>query len=336
MTPATGYKLQAAGTACSRPWAVAVPAACSLKPAARRCGFVLLMVLVVLVLAGTVLAATARRSGREALVAAGEMEDLQVAWALRSARAVGQASAETWLAEEAAESRRRDADSPPVRAARTVRLGTMEVTIVVTDEEAKASANLLAARGGLEGLASSLRRLMSPCRTAARIELAPATPRAETISAWPRLYQSYAQLYPDNRAADLLGGAAGGSEGLGEADAPGVADAVTCWGSGRVNVRRASREVLRQTLAGLATEEEIDRLIRYRQEVPGGSAQEAVAQLDLEDEQRAQALARALTDVSRCHGLWLTARGSTRSWTELHVRQEGDAENDSGQWSFQW
>jgi hypothetical protein len=164
-----------------------------------------------------------------------------------------------------------------------------------------------------------------------------ATPRAEVISAWPRLYQSYAQLYPDARPADLLGGAAAPADDVARrVNAPGVADAVTCWGSGQVSFRRASRDVLRVTLAGLADEGQIDELIAYRQDVPGGPAAEAVGRLELKDQDRAEALLKALTDTSRCHGLWLVARGSTRSWTRLYVKQEGDAENDSAQWAFQW
>ena len=55
-----------------------------MRPSRRRSGFVLVMVLVVLAIAATVLAATARRSCALALRAGAAQRDLQVRWAATS------------------------------------------------------------------------------------------------------------------------------------------------------------------------------------------------------------------------------------------------------------
>ena len=305
-----------------------------------RRGVALVMVLLVLVLAGTALAASARRSCDRALAAVEATERVQLKWAVLSARAVGTAGAETWLAEEA-----EALEAPVAVARRRVVLGGLQLDLVAGDEQAKANVNLLSARGGDGGgrggdadLADALRGLQGRERRALLVQLRPQTPREGVISALPRRYQSFDQVFASAEPSALV-------DPLGAAPCP--ADRITCWGNGRVNVCRADREVMRHALAGLATETELDAMCRLRLDRPGCTADEMLAALELPDARLAP-LAKAVTDASSCHSLWIVARPvaktraargdreSGRTWHRLFVVQQGDAENDAGEWTFQW
>jgi len=309
---------------------------------ARR-GFALVMVLLVLVLAGAALAASARRSCDRALAAVEATEQVQLKWAMLSARAVGMAGAETWLTETAEE-----AEAPVTVARRRVTLGGLQLDLVAADEQAKANVNLLSARGGDGGgrgnsggdadLADALRGLQGRERRALLVQLRPQTPREGVISALARRYESFDQVFAAAEPSALVD--AGGED-------PCPTDRITCWGNGRVNVRRADREVMRYALAGLVTETELDAMCRLRLERPGCAADEMLAALELPDARLAP-LAKAVTDTSLCHSLWIVARPvpgtgaaganrrSGRAWHRLFVVQRGDAENDAGEWTFQW
>jgi len=308
---------------------------------ARR-GFALVLVLLVLVLAGTALAASARRSCNRALAAVDATEQVQLTWAVLSARAVGLAGTETWLAADA-----EAAEAPVAVARRTVTLGGFELCLVAGDEQAKANVNLLSARGGSGNqggpggdadLADALRGLLGRERRALLVQLRPQTPREGVISALARRYESFDQVFAAAEPSALVD-AVGGD--------PCPTDRMTCWGNGRVNVRRAGREVMRHALAGLVTETELDVLCRLRLERPGCAADEMLAALELPDA-RLRPLAKAVTDASSCHSLWIVVRaagaagetesdrGPSRAWHRLYVVQQGDAENDAGEWTFRW
>jgi len=106
-------------------------------------GFVMLIVLVVLAVAGSVLAITAGHCCRQALAAGAAARALQVEWGSLSCRAVCLPGAEALLAGESAR-----LGGPVSTVRRTVVLGRVRFVLVASDEQAKADVNLLEHRFG--------------------------------------------------------------------------------------------------------------------------------------------------------------------------------------------
>jgi hypothetical protein len=288
---------------------------------ARQSGFVLVIVLVVLTIAATIVAASARRSCRRALQSRQSAEDLQLRWGTLSCRATCVPAAELLLQQ------RQAAETEKVtRADYRVTLGGIGFVLVVGDEQCKANVNLLAARRGEVDLASTVSGLEVGSRRVLPIRLRSGVPDPSIVSALPLLYTSYDQLYAYRRPSDLVDA---------ESAEPVAGARVTCWGSGKLNFKRAGRDALRVVLAGVFNETQIDKLLRLLDESPDCTIGEAVKHLKL-GRKKAWELRRVLTDVSYCHSLWVVAKGRRRSWHRLFVAQIGDAENDSMNWRFDW
>ncbi len=285
-------------------------------------GFVLLMVLLVLTICGTILAAAARRSGQQALRAGQALREVQVRWGSLSCKAACLPTAEVLL-----RAARADDHPAPVEIRRSVKLGTMTFGLLIADEQAKANANRLAARGGSVDLAAALRTLQVGQRRALQVLPRPAARSVTTaITSAPMLYAGPEQLFSVRHPSELVA--------LDEGDTSALSR-ITCWGSGRINLKRAELRVLRQSLAGLATETQLARLVAFRGENPDCTLGEMLGQLELTDKQ-STALRPHVTDTSNCHSLWVVAEGATRSWHRLYVEQLGDGENDSQAWTFRW
>lgn len=290
----------------------------------------LLLVLVVLVLAGCLLAATARRHAQRVLQATQAREQLQLRWGVRSCQALCLPAAEQVLQRSAP-----PGEPTPAKLCRTVTLGEMRFTMLLADEQAKANVNLLAQRGHEIDLSTALYALQARSRRARAVRLRPVTPRPDTavITRYPMRYTHPQQVFAFGHPETILpAGELARSRGI-WIESP--LDHVTCWGSGRVNVHRASREVLRVVLAGVLDETKLDELIAFRQARPDATLTEAMAALELDKDQRKDFQDRA-TDLSQCHSLWVIAHGPRRSWYRLRVTQQADAENDAQWWSFSW
>lgn len=284
-------------------------------------GFALLMVLAVIFIAGTVLAACARNSCERVMEAGSALRRLQVRWGARSVRAVVLPAAEHLLAEQAEIDQ-----APAVMVSRRVTLGGVVFHAVVCDEQAKANVNLLHQRHGQANLAGALRSLQGRQRNFLPIRLRPGTYAAAGITGFPMRYASLDQVFRFKHPRQLIAPQSGD---------PPTAGNVTCWGSGKVNFKRAEVAVMRRVLAGVLTETQLARLREVRTESPDCTLYEAIGRLDVKkDKQRV--LESLLTDASHCHALWLVVEGRTRNFYRLYVRQAGDAANDSQQWTFEW
>lgn len=284
----------------------------------RQRGFVLLMVLAVLVLAGAVLAMAARQSCRRAIEAAEAQRRLQKHWGLLSVKATILPQAERLLSLEETQQER-----PAVQLRRELELGDMRFTLAITDEHAKANANLLEDRHGRPVLLAYLTELGSgaliarprPHREPERLGMMA-----------PMTYESYDMLFALNKPADLLDFSS---------DTPSPVDHVTCWSDGRVNFRRAHRRSLRAVTRGVLTEAELTDLLEFRRRAPGASVDEAIRHLKLDDDRVAQA-ARLLTDVSRCHALWVTTGDEENRQYRLYVSRGAGGGAAANEWSFAW
>lgn len=272
-----------------------------------RPGFVLVIILVVLAVVGTLMAAAARRSGDKALLAGQSQRELQLKWGMISCQEVFAASSERVL-----RSRETENGAPTVTASSQVVLGGMTFDAFISDEQAKANVNCLYKRFGEETLAADLRELQALVRKALVVRLK-GKDVPQLLAVLKSKFSSFDCLYEFDHPCQLA------PEKNGD-NCP--TSQVTCWGNGQVNFKRASAMVIRKVLAGLLTESEIDKLVRYRDESPDCMLQEAVNSLDLKPE-RVAAVMQALTDISFCHSVWIIARGQTRNWYRLCIATGG-------------
>lgn len=292
----------------------------------KRRGFVLLMVLVVLALAGSLLGICARRTSDRALAAGLSARDLQRRWGVRSLQAACLGRAEAILSAPAADGR----PAPPAPAApaavrRSITLGDAAFDLVIADEQAKANVNRIASLRDAGGLRSSLSAL-SAGRWVLQVLLRPVEQKTGEIRSPPLQYASLEQVFAAASPADLLGV---------PPDQEGPAARVTCWGNGKVHFRRAETAVLREMLADVLSEYQVHRLSVLRDEMPEAGLSEILGRLEL-DATRLAAVQERVTESSSCHSLWIVARGRTRDWYRLCVAQAGDAGNDVGFWTLAW
>jgi hypothetical protein len=284
-----------------------------------RRGFVLLMVLVVLAVAGSLLGLCAHRTSRRALEVGIRERTLQRRWAVRSLEAVCLPQAEAILTEAGPEE-----GPPPASVRQTLDIGGTTFDLVVADEQAKANVNQVTAIRRTDGVRACAGAL-SEGRWVLQVVPRPVDVKTSEIRSPKVLYASLEQVFQNTAPEDLLG----------TRDRPGPAERLTCWGNGKVHFRRSPVAVLRVVLEGVLTEYQLHRLVTLRDEQPDAGLHEILAGMELDDKMREDAETR-LTETSTCHSLWITARGKTRQWHRLSVTQQGDAENDAGHWTFVW
>lgn len=286
-----------------------------------RGGFALVLVLLVLVLAGSYLGLAAHRSGQAALAAASAEEELQLKWICLSANAVARPALERILNEQ-----QKEIDEPLATARLDMVLGNMNLTLILGDEQAKANANMLLECRGMQGLIDSLRQLQAGQRMALAVEPRPAAAGPENlISRWPQKFSSLEELFAPHSPLVIL-------DNPGE---NGPAQRISCWGSGMVNIMRADALVLRTMVGELLTEREIYRIMKWRLDNPQGSVESALADAEIEKE-RHEPLRRLLTSRSSCHSIWIIISCGSRRWQRLYVNQQGDPGNDAQEWTFLW
>jgi hypothetical protein len=303
----------------------------------RNSGFVLLMVLVVLVIATAVMTGSARLCSRKALEAARAQEDLQLRWGSRSCRDFFLPAAEGMLKEAETASK-----SPAVSTHRSIAFGGLEFEAIISDEQAKASINLMAVRKSKETLAAKLTALQAAKHEPLPILLRPKKPvgtpgaglslqdrrfyRMRRGQEPPMVYDSFDQVFVYDRPSQLINAETGECN---------VGD-VTCWSDAKLNFKRADVATLRQALDGILGETEMQKLIAYREEKPDCTVGEALRKLGLTKRQL-DLLASALTDASQCHSVWLVVQGKTRSWHRLYVAREADSRSKTPKrWVFEW
>jgi hypothetical protein len=302
-------------------------------------GFALLVALVLVVLAGVALAALARRSAAEALEARTAREELQRRWAVTSLRAALLGRVEELL--DQAER----GEGPDTRPAETYlnrpmphlgipcRLAGADYELVLTDEQAKLNLNRLLAEAGRAETAAAARLATASAGAADQTA-------AGQLSIRPFVPSSLGPLVPASLRSSPLAAVGGYGQVfagaaperlVGREGAPGLAEAVTCWGDGRVNLRRAPEAVVRQACDKALGRDVVTLLLAARRRDPYRPLEAILAELDEVDEAQRAGVKDRLTDRSTCHGLWVIARGPQRSWYTFAVSADGERPRE-----FQW
>jgi len=284
----------------------------------RQSGFALLLALLVLLVTGTLLTIAARRSCHEAMLASQAQRDLEITWGARSVSALCLNDAGRMLAQGRMEDTHTSAC-----VHRTFILGPTTFEALVSDEQAKANVNRLAAKTGGD-LGSRLRALQSdlssplPARAAAgRTVAGPGRTRVQHSS-----LEDVLEVAHPSQLVDLD-------------NPPGGVGRLTCWGDGKVNFKRADDVVLKEMLDGVLTQTQVEEALAYRRQAPDCTLGELLTHLQLTLDRRAQA-ASALTDTSSCHSVWVVAQGTTRKWYFLYVSKEAPAPAKPERWSYAW
>ena len=255
----------------------------------RSRGFALVLTLAVLMLAAAVLVSVGQASIRHAAEARAARTELQRRCGIMSCRrAVLPRVEELLLLRERAARR-------PIASMRTkIMLGGQEFDLRIADEQAKANINVLLDEFSAAVIENRLRESLSGTGLSARIRLRPGPPPATAPAATtspasrpflvPPLIFAYGQIFDAVSPRELQG----------------TSDLLTCWGSGPINIRRATPSALRLAASPPLTGVEIDRILKDRTV-------------------RVRPPGTHFTESSTCHSIWITVSDGRREWHEFTV-----------------
>jgi len=280
----------------------------------RQPGFILLTTLIVLALAAVVLADVTRRSLRQASVALRTQEELQRRWGIASCRSALLPVVEQILQDF--QTKQGDADQPLVACTMVLTLGGEDLQLVFADEQAKANLNAIYLDVGPERADQTVRKLIQHAPDGLVVRLAPDRRAAADSPSRPPgggvdlkadtsvhvneigeppPFGTWAQVFEKPQPAQLLARRAGHCSAI---------QNLTCWGDGRLNIRRASTQVMEARCGRVLGKNEIIRLVRSRQMAPDLELPELLDTLELTTDQR-RLLESQLTDRSSCHSMWV-------------------------------
>ncbi|MCA9040839.1 MAG: hypothetical protein KDA65_10865 [Planctomycetaceae bacterium] len=290
-----------------------------------RDGFVLVMALGLILIAGLILAGVARQSLALATEVAHAQEELQRRW--------GAISTQRLLlphAEEVLEGLATPVDPKypprwplPARLEGEFSLGKLLFQVELVDEETKIDLNKLYYRDqqklnrvvndqlfnkGSYSLSKQL--LIQPSSTRQR--------QPVLFYSWGQVFRIPEDLSPDQTAHEIRA----------------VTSGVTLWGSGRLNIRRADDETIRQQAEQELPAQLIDQIIFARAEPGITKLDEVLEQVDLKGIERSTAR-QLFSDQSQSHALWIRVQSSRQTWTQLTLDQ-ASAETGADSQTFSW
>jgi hypothetical protein len=308
---------------------------------------VLVVTLGLLVLSSTLLVAVGRMAVQHALAAREAQEELQRRWGVISCQQAVMPFAEKILANAEAQQKR----PVPLLKSRVL-MGNQSFDLIVADEQAKANVNaMLESMHDRSTVESHLRQGMSGSGLVNNIHLHPAPiktastqPASQPASApmgVPRWIDGMGQVFDSVTPGQLV------SSG----SAP-PAQRLTCWGTGAINILRASEASLQLAASPPLTQIEIGHLIEVRNGMFSG-ASSSLSDSDV-GKPRAPASGDALsallsqaridpakrpklsiTTLSACHSLWVLVGDGRRTWYYLAVEDESNPQKPHVQ-SFVW
>lgn len=294
-----------------------------LRPRRRRSGFVLVMALILIATAAVMLVGMARQSLLLAMEAIDAQEAIQRRWAIISAESVVLSQApqlfdttERKLVESGV-----DFDVFPTSLVADFTLGGELFELILSDEDAKLNLNTYYRRREKQRTAATIREMaglesqlsvhLRPYRVSRNTPLLPA-------------FDSWGQIFPlDERKSES---SVGSQLAL-------ATQQLTCWGSGQLNIRRATDESIEELCRLAVTGSAIQQLLAARRETPELSLRTALPQLELR-ETELRALEELLTDETTCYSIWVHT-GSERRHSSLTVAHFIDG-NQSLTSSFAW
>jgi type II secretory pathway component PulK len=218
-----------------------------------------------------------------------------------------------------------------------LQLGDLTVHLVITDEQAKIHVPSLVSRRGRGEAETLIRRALREVRSSpiaqADVDVALRPYEAPRLEAFALpAFGSYGQVFADLRPEDLIVLTDDHDTATASWEpARGPAALVTCWGDGRVNLRRASAAVLEAVCEPLIGPAEINQLLVLRDQhadQPAADLKPLLEQFEVSAATRAK-LAELLTMQSRCYGLWVIIEDDRRTWRHFAVGASNESSKTS-------
>ena len=301
-----------------------------MNPSQRQPGFALLISLVLVLIAGVVLAGVARRSMLDAVQTRSNVEELQRHWATISLQETLLPRVEAILqTAERPQVARRDNEPqtavPHPKLTIHCRLNDIDYELILTDEQSKLNANSLAKGSGPNTVQRQLDTLIRQAVTdrTKRRKVNP-RPLPGTESTTP--FGGFDQLFESLQVEALLA----------RQRSLGLSDVVTLWGNGMVHAHRSSPAVIRTACTPKLPDDTIDQFINTRDTDRSLDLAGILAKMDDLDDKQMSVIPKLLTESSTCHGLWIIANGDLRSWHTLTIGEGGGSGTITQRYNFAW
>lgn len=287
---------------------------------AKRDGYVLIMVLVLIAIAAISLAGLARKS----LLLAGEaieaQHELQRRWGANSCRRMLLDQAGEIF--EQAEQPYIKGDLPwpaPSKLTAEIQLGGMNYRLWLSDEDAKLNLNRIKAR-----LPQQSHQIFSQLMdSAVPFQLRPDT--SQQAKRQRRWFLSWGQVFNLTQVWE-----SGSLDSLMD-----VTSTLTCWGSKKINIRRASEASIMLVSSKMVSQEVGRKLIEARSEATDLTWANLVKPLALKrkDELKLRAW---FTDDSSCYCLWLELEDKQRRWYHQWILGDPTSTAQDPVLTFSW
>lgn len=277
----------------------------------HRRGYVLVLTLGLITLAAISLAGLARYSLGLASSAQDAAEQLQRRWGLLSACHVFMEGAAEILDERVPP---KEAATPPwpkpAIVSASFNLGGQRFTITIADEDAKANLNTIYAENPKQF--STVVRRLNQAPGSFPVQLVPDKDNRRAFLSWGHVFN--------------LGAVS--SVGQASTALSGIRGYMTCWGTGRLNLRRASDASIYEIASLILSTKNAGELVSLRKTWGGQNVEELLAQLELRRTEQTAA-AQLFSAESRDYSLWVEVENGHRGWTYEFV-------NDGGPACFSW
>ncbi|MFN8707090.1 MAG: hypothetical protein ACK526_13625 [Planctomyces sp.] len=296
----------------------------SLKKSEPRAGFILVMVLVLLLLTSLSVAGFARKSLILADSVAVAQETLQRRWGIQTCRRLLLQNSEQLLDGNRAANQ----STAPLWPTRgmiqgSFLLGGLRFEFQLSDEDAKVNLNAIASGKSdpMAALTAAVRQSSGRAGMEPQIRWSPQMKKSQKELPF-RTWQQVFNLQDR-----------GGSQELADRLQQATGE-ITCWGSGRLNLRRASDRSVETVCQSEIGEDALRKLLVLRKNGGFGDLDDVLSGIALRSSD-AFAIRRLLATESKCYSLWLTVRNSRRSWTSFTIDTTGSGKTSTFE-SFVW
>ncbi len=265
----------------------------------RRRGAVLLLVLTCLLLAAVALVSIARQSHRLALDATAARTRLQHRWGSQTVHRAILPLAAAVFEHRDQQLRTVPRPHPPAALPGRIRLGNIDFSLLLADEDARANINTLYHFGGLEKCRAAVRVLTGQ----QAVRLQPEVPslgglaliRDDDPAPVPPAFHAWGQVFELTQVSRLQQ----------------ATRQLSLLGSEAINIRRAEDAAVREVVATVLPQARARRLVERYRENRVNEIEPIIRQMASDPFARKQ-LSRLLSESSVCYSLWvISAEGAT-------------------------
>jgi hypothetical protein len=250
-------------------------------------GYVLVMTLLVLVIAAVALSAVTAESHQRAMAARNAQDELQRRWAALSCEQTLLPRIPAILA--------KDTDKPRARLVETLELGGQKLHLVLSDEQAKANVNFLAANLDATTLRETLNGLAG---AGVAIDLLPTITRTKDKSGKETAtanFASYGQVFGDAPPDKLLGSVTG---------------RLTCWGDTKLNTKAAAPAAVAAVASTVLDKSEMVRFADVQKKNPDAPWRDLFRSANILPD-KVKTMESRVAESSACSSLWVIPEDAT-------------------------